>query len=89
LLHDLILINAFKGRLRCSTILDPASLSGPLRSYDSQTFLMIVTALHVSAMDLWSEFLATDPEVLVRFPGLLDFLSSGSATGFTQLREYN
>jgi hypothetical protein len=38
----------------------------------------------------WSEFLTTDPEVLVRFPGLPDFLrSSGSGTGSTQPREYN
>jgi hypothetical protein len=30
----------------------------------------------------WSEFLATDPEVRVRFPALPDFLrSSGSGTG--------
>jgi hypothetical protein len=38
----------------------------------------------------WSELLATDPEVLVRFPALPDFLRiSGSGTGFTQPREYN
>jgi hypothetical protein len=38
----------------------------------------------------WSEFLATDPEVRVRFPVLPDFLrSSGSATGSTQPREHN
>jgi hypothetical protein len=35
----------------------------------------------------WSEFLATDPEVRVRFPALPDFLrSSGSGTGPTQPR---
>jgi hypothetical protein len=39
---------------------------------------------------LRSEFLATDPEVRVRFPALPDFLrSSGSGTGSTQPREYN
>jgi hypothetical protein len=39
---------------------------------------------------LWSEFLATDPEVRVRFPTQPDFLrSSGSGTGSTQPREYN
>jgi hypothetical protein len=39
---------------------------------------------------LWSEFLATDPEVRVPFPALPDFLrSSGSGTGSTQPREYN
>jgi hypothetical protein len=38
----------------------------------------------------WSEFLATDPEVRVRFLALPDFLrSSESGTGFTQPREYN
>jgi hypothetical protein len=38
----------------------------------------------------WSEFLATDPEVRVRFPQLPDFLSSnGSEPGYTQPREYN
>jgi phosphosulfolactate phosphohydrolase-like enzyme len=36
----------------------------------------------------WSEFLLTDPEVLVRFPALLHFLrSSRSGTGSTQSRE--
>jgi hypothetical protein len=36
------------------------------------------------------EFLATDPEVRVRFPASSDFLrSSGSGTGCTQPREYN
>jgi hypothetical protein len=38
---------------------------------------------------LWSEFLATDPEVRVRVPELPDFLaSSGSGTGSTQPCEY-
>jgi hypothetical protein len=37
-----------------------------------------------------SEFLATDPEVWVRFPALPDFLRDrGSGTGSTQPREYN
>jgi hypothetical protein len=39
-----------------------------------------------------SEFLATDPEVRVRFPALPDFFplrSSGSGTGFTQPRDDN
>jgi hypothetical protein len=40
-------------------------------------------------MVYWSEFLATDPEVLVRLPALPDFLrSSGSGNGYTQLRSY-
>jgi hypothetical protein len=38
----------------------------------------------------WSEFLAADPEIRVRFPALPYFLrSSGSGTGSTQPREYN
>jgi hypothetical protein len=38
----------------------------------------------------WSEFLATDPEVRVRFPALPDILtSSGFGTGSTQPCEYN
>jgi hypothetical protein len=38
----------------------------------------------------WSEFLATDPDVWVRFPALPDFLrSSESGTGFTQPRDDN
>jgi hypothetical protein len=36
------------------------------------------------------DFLATDPEVRIRFPSLPDFLrSSGSGKGSTQPREYN
>jgi hypothetical protein len=43
-----------------------------------------------SRPSLWSDFLATDLEVRVRFPALLDFLgSSGSGAGSTQPREYN
>jgi hypothetical protein len=39
----------------------------------------------------WSELLATDPEVWVRFLALPDFLRSsvGCGTGSTQPREYN
>jgi hypothetical protein len=38
----------------------------------------------------WSELLATDPEVRVRFAELPDFLrSSGPGTRSTQPREYN
>jgi hypothetical protein len=38
----------------------------------------------------WSEFLATDPKVRVRFPTLPDFLrSSGSGMGSTQPRKYD
>jgi hypothetical protein len=45
---------------------------------------------NLNARIQWSEFLATDPEVRVRFPALPDFLSSSeSGTGSTQTREYN
>jgi hypothetical protein len=38
----------------------------------------------------WSEFLATDPKIRVRFPALQDSLrSSGSGMGSTQPHEYN
>jgi hypothetical protein len=38
----------------------------------------------------WLEFLATDPEIQVRFPALPHFLrSSGSGTGSAQPREYS
>jgi hypothetical protein len=50
----------------------------------------ITTYLHRSPLLSKSQFLATDPEVLVRFPTLQDFLRSiGSGTGFTQPCEYN
>jgi hypothetical protein len=43
-----------------------------------------------SSVVLWSDFLATDPEVRARFPALPDFLtSSGSGTGPTQPLEDN
>jgi hypothetical protein len=54
----------------------------------------IISTLYYSMIDCFCglvvRFLATDPEVWVRFPVLLDFLrSSGSGTGSTQPREYN
>jgi hypothetical protein len=52
-------------------------------------FIIIITVMTASGIS-WSEFLATDPEVRVRFPALPDFLrSSGSGTGSTHPREYN
>jgi hypothetical protein len=46
--------------------------------------------LRIVSVVYWSGFLATDPEVRVRFPGLPDFLrSNGSGTGSAQPREYN
>jgi hypothetical protein len=54
-------------------------------------YILGMYILRMTASVLYSsEFLATDPEVLVRFPALPDFLrSSGSGSGFTQPREYN
>jgi hypothetical protein len=49
-------------------------------------FYLLVTAFVVKS----SDFLATDPEVRVRFPALPNFLgSSGARTGSTQSQEYN
>jgi hypothetical protein len=46
--------------------------------------------LETASVVWWSGFLATDPEVRVRFPALPDFMrSSGSGTGSTQPREYS
>jgi hypothetical protein len=46
--------------------------------------------LQTASVVVWCKFLATDPEVLLQFPALPDFLrSSGSGTGSTQPREYN
>jgi hypothetical protein len=51
---------------------------------------MLKALVSTNGPPLWSEFLATYPEVRVRFPALPDFLiSSGSGTGSTQPREYN
>jgi hypothetical protein len=48
------------------------------------------SSLYKDFTPLWSKFLATDPEVRIRFPALPDFLrSSGSGTGSTQPCEYN
>jgi hypothetical protein len=50
----------------------------------------VYTLILTASVVYWSEFLATDQEVWVPFPALLDFLrSSGSGTGSTQSREYN
>jgi hypothetical protein len=50
----------------------------------------VFVSVWTASVVYWSEFLATDPEVRVRFPALPDFLrSSGSGTGSTQPREDN
>jgi hypothetical protein len=59
---------------------------------DDEIRYVCVCVYHLQAASVvkWSEFLATDPEVRVRFPALPDFLrSSWSGTGSTQPREYN
>jgi hypothetical protein len=46
--------------------------------------------VYSSRPPLWSEFLATVPDIRVRFPALQEFLrNSGSGTGSTQPHEYN
>jgi hypothetical protein len=54
---------------------------------------MYICYVEESRWHLWSsgqEFLATDPEVRVRFPALPDFLrNSGFRTGSTQPRDHN
>jgi hypothetical protein len=53
-------------------------------------FLLLLQFLNDRLCDLWLEFLATDPEVWVRFSALPHFLrSSGSGTGANQPRECN
>jgi hypothetical protein len=56
-------------------------------------FYIFLIWLNILRSPLWSssqEFLATDPEVRVRFLALPDLLaSSESGTGTTQPREYN
>jgi hypothetical protein len=49
----------------------------------------IFICIYTAPVIQWSEFLATDPEVRVRFPVLPEFLSSLFGTGSTQPREYN
>jgi hypothetical protein len=44
---------------------------------------------YTASMVCWSDFLATDPEVRVRFSALTHFLISGPGTESTQPREYN
>jgi hypothetical protein len=56
--------------------------------YQAMSEFYLLYILTVSVVE-WSEFLATDPELLVRFPVLPDFLiSSGPGTGCTLHREY-
>jgi hypothetical protein len=53
-------------------------------------YFLLCKDVPTASVVYWSEFLATDPEVRVRFPVLPDFLSSsGSGTGSTQPREDN
>jgi hypothetical protein len=54
------------------------------------TSIKVVTRTVENASVAWSEFLATDPEIRIRFPELPDFLrSSGSGMGSTLPCEYN
>jgi hypothetical protein len=65
----------------CNTTTTANNISNMFRGY----FIHVTTSVVE-----WSEFLAADSEVRVRFQALPDFLrSSGSGTGSTQPREYN
>jgi hypothetical protein len=46
------------------------------------------TYIDRSPLWFWSDFLATDPEVGIRFPALLDFLRSSSSGSGLEIREY-
>jgi hypothetical protein len=72
--------------------------SQKMKRYKEQAFVNIIVIFPQTHSQLTattsvvycSEFLATDPEVRVRFSALPYFLrSSGSGTGSTQPREYN
>jgi hypothetical protein len=66
-------------------------IHSPHRGLEPAAFRLVAHCLnHYATASEKSEFLATDPEVRVRFPAQPDFLrSSGSGTGSTQPREYN
>jgi hypothetical protein len=54
--------------------------------------IYVIIELHwlTASLVWWSEFLAIDPKIRVRFSALPDFFkSSGSGTGSTQPRKYN
>jgi hypothetical protein len=54
---------------------------------DSNISMECILEMVTTSVVEWPEFLATDPEVQVRFPVLPNFLrSSGSGTGSTQPR---
>jgi hypothetical protein len=82
----------------CEKLLDLVNEGLGLVDYSHHPRFSIMTTYNIdgcstsltASVVLWSEFLATDPEVRVRFLALPDFLrSSGSGTGSTQSREYN
>jgi hypothetical protein len=63
--------------------------SSRLRRFSKSLKQLCMDTLDPSVVS-WSEILATDPQVCVRFPALPDFLrSSGSGKGPTQTRVYN
>jgi hypothetical protein len=59
------------------------------RRQEQRTRSVMIAFPFVLSVVQWSEFLATDPEVWVRFPALPDSPRSiGSGTGCTQPRGY-
>jgi hypothetical protein len=65
-------------------------ISSFVRNENPGAAILILNVRWDRLSGLVSDFLATDPEVRVRFPALLYFLRiAGSGTGSTQPREYN
>jgi hypothetical protein len=59
-------------------------------SYINFIMLSSPCSILTASVVQWSEFMATDSEVRVRFKALPNFMgSSGCGTGSTQPREYN
>jgi hypothetical protein len=79
-------------RLRNKVLCTIASFASRIRVLDLQMAFKIPYAYDYSYVTAfvvyWSEFLATDPVVRVRFPALPK-KSNGSETGSTQPRKYN
>jgi hypothetical protein len=71
-------------------IMKPVIQTDGVEELGNSPFKVKTNAKATASVVWWSELLATDPEVGVRFQALPDFLrSSGSGTGSTQPREYN
>jgi hypothetical protein len=88
------LVTISGGRSSCNTDKQTDIRKNPLPFLSISVFVFFRLPSYylvcLQYLTAWSEFLATDREVRVRFPALPDFLRSiGSGTGSTQPREYN